>query len=263
MTGVRIVMVLGGVGILACTGPGSHPVQPESYVSPWKTPWDYEGARGADHWSELDSAYAACNQGREQSPIDIRDVQPADLAELKFIFRNAPLRYVSNNGHTIRVNYPPGNGNVLLVEGRRYELLQFHFHHPAEETVSGRSYDMAAHLMYQTTDGQAAGVTVFIRPGRSNPIIASVWEHMPPAEGQNEVAGVAINPVGLLPRDTRGYYRYMGSVTGSPCTEAVTWFVMKDPADATTGQIDAFARLYPHNVRPIQPLNGRVVQESR
>jgi carbonic anhydrase len=28
-------------------------------------------------------------------------------------------------------------------------------------------------------------------------------------------------------------------------------------------QIEAFAKLYPHDVRPLQPLNGRVVKESR
>jgi carbonic anhydrase len=28
-------------------------------------------------------------------------------------------------------------------------------------------------------------------------------------------------------------------------------------------QIAAFANLFPHDVRPVQPLNGRVVEESR
>jgi carbonic anhydrase len=263
MTKVHVVTVLGGVGFLACTGLRGHRVQHETYVSPWKTRWDYEGARGSDHWSELDTAYAPCNAGREQSPIDIRDAQATDLPELRFAFRNAPLRPVINNGHTIRLNYPPGNGNLLLVGGRRYELAQFHFHYPSEHTVSGTVYGMEAHLMYQTSEGQVAGVTVFIKPGQSNPTMERVWQHMPPTEGQNEVAGVEINPGGLLPRDTRGYYTYTGSLTAPPCTEAVTWFVLKEPAEATPEQIAAFARLYPHDVRPAQPLNGRVVRESR
>jgi carbonic anhydrase len=33
--------------------------------------------------------------------------------------------------------------------------------------------------------------------------------------------------------------------------------------DISAKQIRAFAKLYPHNVRPVQPLNLRVVQESR
>jgi len=33
--------------------------------------------------------------------------------------------------------------------------------------------------------------------------------------------------------------------------------------DISAKQIAAFAHLYPHDVRPVQPLNGRVVQESQ
>src|ERR1035437_8236895 len=34
----------------------------------WRTPWSYEGARGPEHWGELDPDYAACSAGRQQSP---------------------------------------------------------------------------------------------------------------------------------------------------------------------------------------------------
>jgi carbonic anhydrase len=56
---------------------------------------------------------------------------------------------------------------------------------------------------------------------------------------------------------------YQGSVSAPPCTEGVTWYVLKTPVDISSKQIDAFARLYPHDVRPVQPLNGRLVKESR
>jgi carbonic anhydrase len=67
---------------------------------------------------------------------------------------------------------------------------------------------------------------------------------------------------GLLPRDT-SYYTYMGSLTAPPCTEGVTWFVLRTPVDISTEEINRFATLYPHDVRPPQPLNGRVVKESQ
>jgi carbonic anhydrase len=38
--------------------------------------------------------------------------------------------------------------------------------------------------------------------------------------------------------------------------------VLKTPMEVSTEEISAFAKLYPHDVRPLQPLNGRVVQES-
>ena len=86
---------------------------------------------------------------------------------------------------------------------------------------------------------------------------------MPSTEGQNAVSSVQINPSDLLPRDTRSYFMYTGSVTAPPCTEGVTWFVLKMPITISANQIAAFAKLYPNDARPIQPLNGRVVKESR
>ena len=235
----------------------SHP-----YVSPWKTPWDYRGPRGGARWSELDPAYAACN-GKEQSPIDIRNPEKAALPALRFDYHAGPIQYVINNGHTIRVNYyAPGSGDFLIFDGTRYQLTQFHFHRPSEEQVNGRPYDMVLHLMHQTSDGKEAGVAIFLTAGKANPAIQEIWDHMPSAEGQNVVA-LQLNLMNFLPSDTAAYYMYVGSVTAPPCTEGVTWFVLKKPITASPAQIKAFARLYPDDVRLPQPLNGRIVTESR
>jgi len=237
---------------------GSHP-----YVSPWKTPWDYVGPRGNAHWSELDPAYAACD-GKEQSPIDIRNTEKAALPALRFDYHPAPIQYVINNGHTIRVNYyAPGSGDFLVFEGMRYQLTQLHFHRPSEELVNGKSYDMVLHLMHATSDGKVAGVAVFLKAGKANPAVQELWDHIPAAEGQNFVGALEFNPMDLLPADTAAYYLYMGSVTAPPCTEGVTWLVLKKPITVSRAQIRAFAKLYPDDVRPPQPLNGRVVKESR
>jgi carbonic anhydrase len=86
---------------------------------------------------------------------------------------------------------------------------------------------------------------------------------MPMTEGkEQEIAGVEVNPAGLLPHDT-AYYMYMGSLTAPPCSEGVPWFVLKTPVDISAEEISAFAKLYPHDVRPLQPLNGRVVKQSQ
>jgi carbonic anhydrase len=239
----------------------------------WKTPWTYEGARGADHWSELDPNYAPCNAGKEQSPINIQNAEKANLPVLRFVSKSGPLKYLVNNGHTIRVNYhdAPGTGNLLIVGDKRYQLTQFHFHRPSEEYIHGKPYDMVSHLMYEASDGKVAGVAVFLQAGKANATIQQIWKHMPKTESkvlpdfsheEEEIAGVDINPAGLLPQDT-SYYMYMGSVTAPPCTEGVTWFVLKIPVEISADQISAFTKLYPHDVRPIQPLNGRVVRESQ
>jgi carbonic anhydrase len=233
------------------------------YVSPWRTPWDYVGPRGASRWSELDPDYAPCNAGREQSPIDIRNARKAPLAPIRFEYRTSPVEYVINNGHTIRVNYhdAPDSGNFLVVGDKRYHLTQFHFHRPSEEYVHGRQYDMVLHLMHTADDGEVAGVAVLLEKGHANATIQQVWDHMPEREGQEPTRSLELDPSGMLPHDS-GYFQYRGSVTAPPCTEGVQWFVLKGAVGISVRQIAAFARLYPHDVRPLQPLNGRVVVES-
>ena len=244
---------------------GAQDADHSHYVSPWKTPWDYEGPRGADHWSALDPAYATCNIGKEQSPIDIRDTEKAQLPALRFEYVNETVSYVINNGHTIRVNYhdAPGAGSFVVLGDQRYQLTQFHFHRPAEERVQGKQYDMVLHLMHTASDGQVLGVAVLLRTGRANQTVQQVWQHMPQQEGQTAVSGLSLNPRGMLPPNTSGYFMYMGSTTAPPCTEGVKWLILKTPAEISARQIKAFAKLYPNDVRPPQPLNGRVVKESQ
>jgi carbonic anhydrase len=250
---IAFVLVVAAV-ILVPAGPRAQ----------WKTKWTYEGATGAEHWSELDPDWAACNAGKEQSPIDIRSAKKAELPAIRFEYKSEPLKYLINNGYTIRVNYhdAAGSGNFMIVGDKRYQLTQFHFHRPSEEYIHGKPYDMVAHFMHQSSDGKVAGVTVLLKAGSANATIQQLWEHMPMTKGdEQEIAGTEVNPAGLLPHDT-AYYTYMGSLTAPPCTEGVTWFVLKTPMEVSTEEISAFAKLYPHDVRPLQPLNGRVVQES-
>jgi carbonic anhydrase len=231
-----------------------------TYVSPWRTPWTYRGERGSEHWSDLDPQYAAC-KGASQSPIDIRHTVKSDLPALGFDYHGAQIDYVVNNGHTIRVDYPR-SGDFLIVGDKRYELTQFHFHRPSEERIGGKAYAMVVHLMHRSPDGEIAGVAVLVRSGRANAAVQGVWDHMPPSEGQRKAESLMVNPADFLPQ-YRGYYAYTGSQTAPPCNEGVKWFVLKDPIELSAAQIGAFAKLYPDDVRPVQPLNGRIVHESR
>ena len=230
----------------------------------WKTHWSYDGATdGADRWGDLDPEYAVCKTGKQQSPIDIENAEKADLPALRFEYQSGPVRIINNGYTAVRVNYPPGNGNFLIVGDKRYELTQFHFHRPSEEYIHGRPADMVIHLMHRSGDGEVAGVAIPLKAGRSNPTIGQLWQYMPETAGpEHEIPGIEVNPATLVPHDT-SYYMYAGSVTAPPCTEGVTWFVVKTSMNISPGQIAAFARLYPHDVRPVQPLNGRVVKESK
>ncbi len=222
--------------------------------------WSYAGAEGPENWGSIKPDYANCRLGQQQSPIDIRDAKREALPSIQFDYKSGPLKVI-NNGHTIQVNTSPGSS--ITVGDKKYELKQFHFHHPSEEHVDGKPYDMVAHLVHADSDGKLAVVAVLLKSGRANSLVQRVWENLPRTEGNEEVvSSVEINPSALLPAST-GYYTFAGSLTTPPCSEGVTWFVLKMPSELSADEIAAFAKIYPHNARPIQPPNGRTILESR
>lgn len=221
--------------------------------------WSYAGKDGPKAWGKLDSTYSSCSTGHAQSPINITGAKKADLPKLEFDYNAVPLNVI-DNGHSIQVNY--ASGSTLKVGDKTYTLKQFHFHHPSEEHVNGHGYDMVAHLVHADDSGHLAVVAVLIQKGAANPFIDSIWKNIPrEKEKAVDIPGVSINVKDLLPAD-HGYYTFSGSLTTPPCSEGVTWFVLKAPAEISAPQLTAFAKLYPRNARPIQSVNGREILET-
>jgi carbonic anhydrase len=222
--------------------------------------WDYEGTGAPDKWGKLKPEYATCANGKRQSPIDIRDGARLALEPIRFDYKPAPLRIV-DSGHTVQVNY--AEGSSIVVAGERFELMQFHFHKPAEERIDGRAYDMVAHLVHRSLDGRLAVVAVLFEAGEQpNAFIDALWPHLPLEAGREVMpADVAIDINAMLP-EARSYYTYMGSLTTPPCSEGVLWLVLKAPVPVSREQVGVFGRLYSMNARPVQPANGRLIKES-
>ena len=216
--------------------------------TPGASPWAYEGAHGPGEWARLAPENATCASGQRQSPIDIRDGIKVALDAVAFDYKPSAFRVI-DNGHTVQVNV--GSGNAIEVMGRRYELVQFHFHRPSEERVDGRQFDMVAHLVHKDPSGRLAVVAVLLQQGRQHPLVQLVWNSLPLEQNEELAAPVPLDMNLLLPEDRR-YYTYMGSLTTPPCSEGVLWMVMKTPVQLSAEQLAIFTRLYPMNARPIQ-----------
>ena len=224
--------------------------------------WGYEGHGGPAHWAALEHEFASCKIGHAQSPIDIRTkaIKGEALPAIEFAYKPGAAKIV-DNGHTIQV--VPAPGDAITIGGHRYELTQFHFHKPSEESIDGKRRDMVAHFVHKDESGKLAVVAVLLQTGATNPMVAALWNNLPAhKESEVDVKGVQIDPADLLPSD-RGYYTFEGSLTTPPCSEGVTWYVLKSPAQLSSGEIARFGKAYPMNARPVQPLNGRVVRASQ
>ncbi len=217
--------------------------------------WSYEGETGPGHWGELSEKFEACSKGTSQSPINIEATATEGHGEVEFHYSPSRIK-ILNNGHAVQVNYD--KGSYIKVDGKRYDLLQFHFHSPSEHTVDGKHAAIEMHLVHKSKDGQLAVVGVLIEKGGSNGAYKDVWANLPEEEGHEKVTKATVNAVKLLPAK-KTYYTYSGSLTTPPCSENVAWFVMKTPVKLSGDQIKAFMEIMHGDNRPTQPLNGRKV----
>ena len=236
-------------------GEGAHTTGGQA---PGHPHWGYAGDVAPERWAELSPEFRQCGIGTRQSPIDIRDGIRVDLEKIQFDYRPSGFA-VLDSGHTVQVNLAPGNS--LQVMGRRYELVEFHFHRPSEERINGRQFDMVAHLLHKAADGRLAMVAVLLERGQEQALVQTVWNNLPLERGEALPAPGLLDVTQLLPED-RAYYTYMGSLTTPPCTEGVLWMVMRQPVQLSAHQLAIFAKLYPMNARPIQAGSGRLIKES-
>ena len=224
--------------------------------------WTYGGKTGPDKWSTLEPGFAECKLGQFQSPIDIPDAntRKGDFPSMLFNYKPSPLKVV-DTGYTIQVDYAPGS--AFSINDKRYELVQFQFHKPSEQKIDGKVHEMDVHLVHRSQDGKLAVIAVLLDSGKENALIKTLMNNLPKEKGkQTVVENATINAVDLLP-DTKGYYRFAGSLTTPPCSEDVTWFVLKKPVQVSADSIARFGRAYPMNARPVQPVNGRDIEATR
>ncbi|WP_052714070.1 carbonic anhydrase [Paenibacillus dauci] len=258
------VLLLAGCGqthqaASSVTTPGASASAAHSAISTTAAPhWSYDHEHGPAHWAELETGFSTCRTGQQQSPIDIEDAQlvpSATVHPVKIHYGTTPVNVI-NNGHTIQVNVQ-NTDNYITIEGQKYTLVQFHFHHPSEHQIDGKNAAMELHLVHKSADGQSAVLGVLIQPGSDNSAFRQLWEHLP--DQASEEAVPLTEPIELshlLPADHHAVH-YTGSLTTPPCTEHVSWTVLQQPIQLSKEQIERFATIFPDNHRPVQSIGSR------
>lgn len=241
-----------------CLPTASFADMPPSATESPEIHWSYQSETGPDFWAELDAGFATCSSGLAQSPIDLTGAEDADLLNPEFHYQPAPLN-ILNNGHTVQVPYAPGS--YVVIDGNRYDLLQFHFHSPSEHAIAGKSERAELHLVHQNEAGELAVVAVLLHPDDKNANTAyqPIAQNLPLKAGDKVRTGSTIDAAALLPANTKTY-RYSGSLTTPPCSEAVTWLVMSEPVSLSTEQLTQYEKRLNHNNRPLQFKNKRSIQ---
>ena len=217
--------------------------------------WGYDGPGAPEHWASLSEEYAACADGKQQSPIDITKYEEGDAAPISFSY-SGDATAVRNDGRFVHVEY--GAGNTLSVGHRTYVLKSAHLHSPSEHRIDGASFAAELHLVHADADGNLAVVGLLFTLGAPSPVVQTILDAAP-AAGDTVGDGFTLNARGYVPGEL-DYYRYDGSKTTPPCDEPVDWYVMRQPKTISPEQVDSLLELSggPNN-RPVQPTGDRVI----
>ncbi len=237
----------------------------------------YSGAFGPLFWGDIQPRSGqganACASGSSQSPIDFQmaEIGPGNAGDIEIHYSPAELK-IENLGTTLEVPYE--NGSYIMLDGDRYDLLQFHFHTPSEHTVEGASYPLEIHFVHRLSDTQFAVLGAMVTQGRPNRALLKLGDQLeldqliPRNENVDFIfPELEIDAEELLPEE-HSFYRYSGSLTTPPCSEVVLWSVFTQPIEMSIGQIRVlrnalgdlrFSGLEGQNNRPTQPVNGREV----
>lgn len=218
--------------------------------------WSYAGSDGPEHWGDLDTSYATCETGRQQSPINLVGTTTLDARKEITVDYKPSRVQLENNGHTIQVNVP--SGSSIRINGTSYGLQQFHLHLPSEHTVQGKGAAMELHFVHKNEQGKLAVLGVLMQEKSGPSAFRTLWKSLPAKQGERISTVRSIDLNEFLPVNRR-QFRYVGSLTTPPCSEGVLWNVLREPIRISYNEVAQYRTLFPKSNRPIQKLNEREI----
>lgn len=249
----RFFMIAAALLAVGLIGAGKAPARAEDGQE--HAEWGYGAGDGPSRWADISPEFATCASGEEQSPIDIAGEHPVSSSVLEIDYASGQASIV-NLGHTVQVKVAPGN--KLTFGDAEYELLQFHFHTPSENTFHGMHFPLETHFVHRDDEGNLAVVALMVRPGEAG---ALDLLPVPAKAGDEEALGKDFSPASMLPPEL-AYLTFAGSLTTPPCSEGVRWIVLKETVTASIQTLSRLSEVLGRNNRPVNPLNGREVRES-
>ncbi|KAF7656780.1 hypothetical protein LDENG_00036330 [Lucifuga dentata] len=234
--------------------------------------------------------------GLRQSPINIVTSKAhlnSALAPLEFIGHTNRINItVENKGHSAHFHLPQ---SVRLTGGAlpgHYRAAQFHFHWGvngragSEHTIDGERFPMELHIVHikepygslTEAEHDMAGIALlaflFEETSDDNPILDSIIAALGRIQTNGSTTVIPnFRLSDLIPsaKDIHSYYRYVGSMTTPGCEQAVAWTVFHKMLPISNRQLVAIAqqcRFWTGQpmtdiFRPTQPLDGRVVYQSK
>ncbi|XVE96419.1 hypothetical protein REPUB_Repub02eG0220200 [Reevesia pubescens] len=233
--------------------------------------FSYFGNNGPSKWGNLDPTFSACSSGKKQSPIHIVKNQTVHNKSLKPLVRNYKPANATlvNHGFNVGLRFE-GNPGEMTIDGKNYSLKQMHWHIPSEHQIDGQHLAAELHLVHRAADNSIAGLAILYKEKDADPFISKIMKGLNNLANEkckaDEIAEIPVGTVDIkqFKRNSRKYYRYIGSLTTPPCYENIIWTILGKVRSISKEQIAALETPLnsncKKNARPCQQLNGRKVE---
>jgi carbonic anhydrase len=210
-----------------------------------------------------------CKEGREQSPIDLPNLDEAIDSPVTPLFHFSKvdphfennIDQILNENEGIKIKILENSlrilnqdmGRIITVDGAVYKAKEIVIHSPSEHTIKGKKYDAEMQVLFF---GQSKGdiskqvILSFLfegTPGEYNKFFDSIDYFNFPNAFNNEkiiknkifIPDVFCN---MDDEDTNSmkkfsFYTYQGSLTFPPCTENTIMYVTSKPIPLSTTTI--------------------------
>lgn len=210
------------------------------------------------------SALEDINMGQsQQSPINLQNPLFNEFGKdgLQIKWQKSASGHIKKDEHGVHVVFDADERQYVILNRRKFHLVQFHFHHPSEHWVNGKQQTMELHVVHQNIDDASRAVVgIFIEPtdetAKALDLFALIKAFASGATTTPEKPAT-INPLAFLPKDTEHYYRYEGSLTTPDYDENVSWAILKEPLKRPKKEVAEMIRIFQHPARFPQPLNRR------
>lgn len=154
----------------------------------------------------------------------------------------------------------------------------------SEHSIFGQKFPVEIHLVhyndkyksleeaFDKPDGLCV-IAVFLQVSNTdNPRFSKLLSHLSSVEcgGQSSSLKDQISLSSFLPSNRKEFYRYQGSLTTPPCSESVTWIILKHGLLISKSQLKKIRELKQHdcqtaitnNWRNLQPAHGRRIEKA-
>ncbi|XP_010414580.1 PREDICTED: alpha carbonic anhydrase 2-like isoform X2 [Camelina sativa] len=260
-----ILTILGTIVSCSSAAKNDREVEDESEFS-----YEHNKENGPKNWGKLKPEWNMCGKGEMQSPIDLTNKRVKLVSHLGKLSRNykPSNATLKNRGHDMMLKFGEEGAGSFKINGTEYKLLQLHWHSPSEHTVNGKRFALELHMVHESKNGSMAVVTVLYKIGRPNSFLKLLEQKLVAITDQHDAERnvVMIDP-NKIKTESRNYYRYIGSLTTPPCTQNITWTILKKIRTVSKSQVNLL-RVAVHddsnsNARPVQPTNKRVIHLYR